>query len=234
MNSRKNWLTVLAVVIAAAGLLMVVLASKCLGEALKVPDPAPIVEVTQAPTPEPLPEPAQIEPETVEEPEAEQVPIEPETVAESQPQPATATESAQGPAEPEPETIVDEPDPEPIEAEPAPEPEQEPEPELTPEPAPAMHLFDRCRITHYCPCAQCCGAAGQATASGVMPQVNHTVANNVLPYGTRVMINGTEYVVEDCGGDSMADGRTFDIFVSDHQTALNLGMYYADVYISED
>lgn len=227
MNSRKNWLTVLAVVIAAAGLLMVVLASKSLGEALTVPDPEPIVEVT----PEPLPEPAQFELETVEEPEAEQIPVEPEIVAESQTQPATTTESAHEPAEPEPETIVDKPDPEPIEAEPAPEPEQESEPEPTPEPAPAMHLFDRCRVTHYCPCAQCCGAAGQPTASGVMPQVNHTVANNVLPYGTRVMINGTEYVVEDCGGANMADGRTFDIFVSDHQTALNLGMYYADVYI---
>lgn len=87
-----------------------------------------------------------------------------------------------------------------------------------------------CRITFYCGCSQCCGQwAGGPTASGAMPAPGRTVANGVLPFGTRVLIEGQEYVVEDRG----VSGDQFDIFVSDHQEALNRGLYYADVYIIE-
>ena len=87
-----------------------------------------------------------------------------------------------------------------------------------------------CRITFYCGCSQCCGQwAGGPTASGAMPTPGRTVANGVLPFGTRVLIEGHEYVVEDRG----VSGNQFDIFVSDHQEALNRGLYYADVYIIE-
>ena len=88
-------------------------------------------------------------------------------------------------------------------------------------------FFGICRITFYCPCSACCGSWGNATASGVMPTANHTVANGCLPFGTRIMVDGAEYVVEDRGvGDF-----EIDIFVNDHQEALNRGLYYADVYI---
>lgn len=87
-----------------------------------------------------------------------------------------------------------------------------------------------CRITFYCGCSQCCGQwAGGPTASGAMPTPGRTVANGVLPYGTRVLIEGQEYVVEDRG----VSGDQFDIYVADHQEALNRGLYYADVYIIE-
>ena len=66
-------------------------------------------------------------------------------------------------------------------------------------PAPAMHLYGNCRITFYCPCSACCGSWGNATASGAMPQANHTVACGDLPFGTRLLIDGQEYVVEDRG-----------------------------------
>ena len=90
--------------------------------------------------------------------------------------------------------------------------------------------YGACRITFYCGCSQCCGQwAGGPTASGVMPTPGRTVANGVLPFGTRVLIEGHEYVVEDRG----VSGDQFDIFVSDHQEALNRGLYYADVYIIE-
>ena len=103
--------------------------------------------------------------------------------------------------------------------------ETKPEP-----PEPAMDYYGKCRITFYCAGSCCCGQwAGGPTASGVMPTAGRTVANGVLPYGTRVLIEGHEYVVEDRG----VSGDQFDVFVSDHQEALNRGLYYADVYIIE-
>ena len=94
--------------------------------------------------------------------------------------------------------------------------------------APQTAYYGACRITFYCDCSQCCGQwAGGATASGVMPTPNHTVANGSLPFGTRVIIEGQEYVVEDRG----VDGNQFDIFVDSHQEALERGLYYADVYL---
>ena len=98
--------------------------------------------------------------------------------------------------------------------------------EVVSEPEP-MHLYGTCRITFYCHCATCNGRAGANCASGVQPTVNHTVANGALPFGTRLMIDGQEYVVEDRGvGDF-----EIDIFVASHEEALQRGLYYRDVYI---
>lgn len=94
------------------------------------------------------------------------------------------------------------------------------------EPEP-MHLYGNCRITFYCHCATCNGRAGANCASGVQPRTNHTVANGSLPFGTRVLIDGQEYVVEDRGVGAFE----FDIFVGSHQEALDRGLYYRDVYI---
>lgn len=95
------------------------------------------------------------------------------------------------------------------------------------EEVPSMHLYGTCRVTFYCHCATCNGRAGAPCASGVMPTVNHTVATGSLPFGTRVMIDGVEYTVEDRGvGDF-----EMDIFVASHQEALNRGLYYTDVFI---
>lgn len=88
--------------------------------------------------------------------------------------------------------------------------------------------YGACRITFYCPCGQCCGQwAGGATASGTTPTAGRTVANGSLPFGTRVIIDGQEYVVEDRG----VDANQFDIYVDSHQEALERGLYYSDVYI---
>ena len=56
----------------------------------------------------------------------------------------------------------------------------------------------------YCNCPICCGVwSGGPTASGAMPQANHTLAvdaaNPFLPMGTKVVMNGIEYTVEDTG-----------------------------------
>lgn len=109
-----------------------------------------------------------------------------------------------------------------------PEPEPEPTPEPTPEPEPvATSYFGNCRITFYCPCSQCCGSWGNATASGAMPTAGWTVANGSLPFGTQVIIDGHTYCVEDRG----VGGDQFDIFVNDHGEALARGLYYTDVYL---
>lgn len=93
---------------------------------------------------------------------------------------------------------------------------------------PSMHLWGVCTLTFYCGGPCCCGQwAGSPTASGVMPTPNHTVACGDLPFGTRLMIEGQEYVVEDRG----VSGMWVDIFVSSHEEALQRGMYQAEVYI---
>ncbi len=88
------------------------------------------------------------------------------------------------------------------------------------------------RITHYCSCYYCCGGWGNATASGAIPTVGRTIAvdTSIIPFGTRVVINGNVYVAEDTGG--AIKGNKIDIFVSDHATALRLGVYYAEVYLA--
>lgn len=81
-------------------------------------------------------------------------------------------------------------------------------------------------LTGYCNCAQCCGTAGNATASGVMPSSGHTVAMAGVPFGTQLLINGTVYTVEDLG----TPYGHVDIYFDSHETALNFGTQYADVY----
>lgn len=97
-----------------------------------------------------------------------------------------------------------------------------------------MHLYGNCTITFYDNGACCCGPwAGGHTASGTVPMANHTVASNVLPFGTRLLIDGQEYVVEDRGDGNM-DAFWIDIFVNTHEEALRRGMFSAPVYILDD
>lgn len=89
-------------------------------------------------------------------------------------------------------------------------------------------------ITYYCSCEACCGYwSGGPTASGVYPTADWTVAADpdVLPLGTHVYINGHEYCVEDTG--SGVEGQHIDIYVSDHQLAVNNGIASAEVFASK-
>ena len=88
------------------------------------------------------------------------------------------------------------------------------------------------RITHYCPCSICCGAyANGITATGTVATAGRTIAvsPSEIPYGSKVMINGNIYIAEDCG--SGINNHCIDIYVNDHQEALNKGVYYTDVYL---
>ena len=89
--------------------------------------------------------------------------------------------------------------------------------------------YSTCHITHYCGCPICTGPwYGSATASGAWPQAFYTVATGSdIPFGTEIMINGQVYVVQDRG---VGNGAV-DIYVGDHQLALDMGEYWADVYV---
>ena len=89
------------------------------------------------------------------------------------------------------------------------------------------------KLTAYCACSKCCGQwadANATTASGTSAVQGRTVACNSLPFGTRIVINGNVYVVEDRGG--MAN-NVIDVFFNSHQEALNFGVQYADVYYAD-
>jgi peptidoglycan hydrolase CwlO-like protein len=89
------------------------------------------------------------------------------------------------------------------------------------------------KITHYCSCYYCSGGWGNSTASGAIATVGRTIAVDpkVIPLGSKVIINGYVYVAEDTGG--AIKGNKIDIYVKDHQTALNKGVYYTDVYLAK-
>lgn len=82
-------------------------------------------------------------------------------------------------------------------------------------------------LTAYCNCASCCGTEGNATASGVMPTSGHTVAMGGIDFGTKLLINGTVYTVEDRG----TPYGHVDIYMDSHDAALQFGMGSAEVYL---
>lgn len=93
------------------------------------------------------------------------------------------------------------------------------------------NYIGRFKLTAYCACSKCCGKwSGGGTASGTVPTQGRTVASNILPFGTRIVINGSVYIVEDTG--NMAD-NVIDVFFSSHQEALNFGVQYAEVYYAD-
>lgn len=86
-------------------------------------------------------------------------------------------------------------------------------------------------ITAYCACVKCCGKSDGITASGTKATQGRTVACNVLPFGTEVIINGHTYIVEDTGSQSVMGNHTFDIFFNSHEEALIHGRKYVEVFV---
>ena len=85
----------------------------------------------------------------------------------------------------------------------------------------------RFKLTGYCSCSICTGQwSGGSTASGTTPTAGRTIAMGGVPFGTKLVINGQVYTVEDRG---TAYGHV-DIFCSSHSEALSFGVQYADVY----
>lgn len=90
----------------------------------------------------------------------------------------------------------------------------------------------------YCNCVTCCGQwSGGPTASGAMPKANHTIAVDAsdpfVPMGTRVVMNGVEYTVEDTGNFARY-GVQFDVYYDSHSTALQHGHRTWEAYLADD
>lgn len=86
-------------------------------------------------------------------------------------------------------------------------------------------------VTHYCGCSICCGTyssgseseAWGASGSRLEAFVSVAVDPRVIPLGTVLHdADGRLYRAEDTGG--AIKGNRIDLFVGDHQEALNLGV----------
>ena len=90
----------------------------------------------------------------------------------------------------------------------------------------------------YCNCPICCGIwSGGPTASGVYPTAEHTIAvdanNPFVPMGTKVVMNGVEYTVEDTGNFDLY-GVQFDVYYDSHQAAQNHGHQTWEAFVADD
>lgn len=99
------------------------------------------------------------------------------------------------------------------------------------------------KLTAYCSCKKCCGkyAANRpvdengneivygSTGARLKAGVSIAVDPRVIPYGTKVVINGHTYVAQDTGGS--IKGKKIDVYFDDHQEALDFGVKKAEVFI---
>lgn len=97
----------------------------------------------------------------------------------------------------------------------------------------ALHLtsLGTFRTTAYCSCRSCSGRWGSLTSTGSVAVSNHTVAVDpkVIPYGTKLMIDGVVYTAEDEG--SGVKGRHIDIYCGTHAAAAAYGMQNKEVFL---
>lgn len=87
------------------------------------------------------------------------------------------------------------------------------------------------KVTHYCGCSKCCGSWSSGSESvaygckGDKLVSNYSIATDpkVIPYGTLLYDSeGNSYEAQDTG--SGVKGYHIDLFVGDHQEAINMGI----------
>ena len=95
-------------------------------------------------------------------------------------------------------------------------------------------------VSYYCGCYECTQNGNLLTASGEYAQEGITIAlPQDIPFGSQVHIEGVgDYIVQDRGGfieytydDEGNLVMRVDIFVMDHNRALEYGRYYAEGYV---
>ena len=86
------------------------------------------------------------------------------------------------------------------------------------------------KITAYCACAKCCDVETGITASGTRATAGRTIAaSSQYAFGTKMIINGKEYIVEDRGG--AITGNKIDLYMDSHADALVWGVKYLPVEV---
>ena len=118
---------------------------------------------------------------------------------------------------------------------------KEVEVEYTVEPF-TMRKVGAFRLTAYCPCTTCCDQWGAlpegktgSSGVGVYEGVTFAVDPKVIPYGTKMYVEGVGVgIATDCGG--AIKGNRIDVYFTDHNDALVFGRgggYAHNVYIIE-
>lgn len=102
---------------------------------------------------------------------------------------------------------------------------------------PAGESLGEVVTTGYCNCSLCCGQwAGAHTASGTVPKANHTLAVDAhspkVPMGTKIVMNGKTYKVEDTGNFARY-GTDFDIYFDSHAAAQAWGKRKVEAFLAE-
>lgn len=99
------------------------------------------------------------------------------------------------------------------------------------------------KLTAYCSCEKCCGKwalnrpkddNGKDIVYGsngtvLIAGTSIAVDPSVIPYGSKVEINGHTYTAHDTGG--AIKGNRIDVYFDSHQDALNFGVQYAEVFL---
>ena len=87
------------------------------------------------------------------------------------------------------------------------------------------------KTTAYCPCYKCSEGWGSLTSTGAIATANLTVAvdRRVIPMGSRLLINGQEYIAQDVGGG--VKGNHIDIYFNTHGETRQHGVKNAEVYL---
>ena len=86
------------------------------------------------------------------------------------------------------------------------------------------------KVTAYCACSKCCGKRTGITASGTRATAGRTVAaSSQFSFGTKLLINGNVYTVEDRGG--AIKGNKIDVYMDSHSQALAWGVKYLPVQV---
>lgn len=91
------------------------------------------------------------------------------------------------------------------------------------------------KITAYCPCEICCDQwADGLTFTETIALPNHTISVDpeIIPLGSKVLIDGKEYVAEDIGG--AIKGNIIDMFFASHEETIQYGVQYHEVYLIEE
>ena len=89
---------------------------------------------------------------------------------------------------------------------------------------PKMELWANCEITAY-------EWTGQPCADGRHPEVGYTAANNVLPSGTKIYIEGIGYRTVHDTGATWHRSNWVDVYMGDKATCDAFGRQWRNVYI---
>ena len=90
------------------------------------------------------------------------------------------------------------------------------------------------KVTAYCACYDCCKKRPTdkgygITASGVKAVQGVTIAApKTISFGTQIIFDGHEYIVQDRGG--AIKGNRIDVYFENHAEAKQFGVKYKDVY----